>query len=79
LSKESALIKHVDLDLIKGEISSPAMQQLASQILDTVHQVKLGKKNYKQGLVELSGYKQVIQIMALEIMRRKVPVGLREY
>lgn len=61
------------IDLIEGEISSPALKRLAHEILDTVNQVKTGQKDYKKGLVELSGYKQVLQIMALEVMRKRLP------
>lgn len=50
------------------------MRELAEAILQTVEDVKTGKKQHTQGLTELSGYKQVVQIMALEVMRHRLPV-----
>lgn len=64
----------MNIQIIKSGISNPAMRELAEAILQTVEDVKTGKKQHTQGLTELSGYKQVVQIMALEVMRHRLPV-----
>lgn len=62
----------MDVTKVTDEIKNPALKLLAKEILETVDKVKSGTKDYKQGMVELQGYKQVIQIMALEVMRRRI-------
>lgn len=64
----------MDVKIIQNEISNPGLKALAMEVLDTVKLVKTGKKGYRQGLVELQGYKQIIQIMALEAMRKRIPM-----
>lgn len=63
-------------DTIVNELTNTGYRGLATEILDTVSKVKLGSINYKQGLVELAGYKQVVQLLALEMMRRRLPAKL---
>lgn len=57
---------------IVNELTNVSYRHLATEILDTINKVKNGTKNYKQGMVELQGYKQVIQLIALEMMRNRV-------
>ena len=64
----------MDVSKITNEISSPALKELATCILKTVEDVRSGKTDYQKGMTELSGYKQVIQIMALESMRFRLPM-----
>lgn len=64
----------MNIQTIKEGITNPAMKELVEAILQTVEDVKSGKKSHNQGLTELSGYKQVVQIMALEVMRHRIPV-----
>lgn len=64
----------MDIEVIKKGITNPAMRELVDAILQTVQEVKSGKKSHNQGLAELSGYKQVVQIMALEVLRHRLPV-----
>lgn len=64
----------LDVTVIQAEIQNPALKALAGEILDTVSRVKNGKTDYKEGVTELSGYKQILQIMALEVMRHRLPV-----
>lgn len=64
----------MDITKVTNEISSPALKELAQEILGTVDSIKTGKKKHMEGLAELNGYKQVIQIMALEVMRHRLPI-----
>lgn len=66
----------MNIQVIKDEINNPALKELASAILETVEAVKDGKKEYNQALAELAGFKQVIQIMALEVMRKRLPLQI---
>lgn len=65
----------MDISVVKAGISNPAMREPVEAILQTVEDVKSGKKPHNQGLTELAGYKQVVQVMALEVMRHRLPVG----
>lgn len=62
----------MDIELVKKDIANPAHRELAGAILETIEEIKSGKKGYNQGMTELAGYKQIIQLMALEVMRTKV-------
>lgn len=65
----------MNIEIIKDELSNKAYKELVEAILETVLEVKSGKKKYHQGIVELSGYKQIIQLMALEMMKAKVQIN----
>lgn len=65
----------MNIELIKKELASPAHKELAGAILQVVEEIKSGKKDYYQGLAQLAGYKQVIQLMALELKKKMISEG----
>lgn len=61
----------MNIDIIKSEIKSPALREIASAIVSAVSGVEGGQMPLDQGRLRISGCKHVLQIMALEMMKDK--------